>query len=581
MLSNPRRKAPAVYVQPTERETVNELRIAKNFTLPVKLVTETVGIVAQRGAGKTYLTAVMIEELTRLGLGVCVIDPMGVYWGLLSSADGESEGIPIVVLGGDHAHVELSPQSGREVAKWVAIERRACVIDISHFRKGEQRHFVMEFAEELYQQKAKHREALHLVLDEADLWAPQRPQPGEQRMLGAVEDLVRRGRSRGIGLSLVTQRPAVIAKDVLTQVSALIALRITGPQDRKAVEDWIKYHGDEEKREQVLESLGTLPIGTAWFWSPGWLGILKKIQVRKRLTFDSSATPEPGQVALTPKALAPVDFAELRERFAAPAVKEEPPEPEPAEAPLPKAQSLKPKAQSPKPKAQSPELNARALASAIAERLGGAIAALQLAKDGILTDLAPFMSGPAEVVTPPGDRAPRALASGPGPRGVPVNPARVTLGGDEKLSKGERKVLTVLSQHGSCSKSKVAILCEYAVTSGTFSNLLSTLRVKGFLVGSGGGPYEVTVAGRSQVSVEPLPPEGTARRAWWMAQLPKMERVILTALVGQNASMSFAALAKACGYNQSGSLSNAVSRLRVLGLATGSNRGIEASREVA
>ncbi len=40
------------------------------------------------------------------------------------------------------------------------------------------------FAEALYEANT---EPLHLVLDEADLWAPQRAQPGGQALLGRIE----------------------------------------------------------------------------------------------------------------------------------------------------------------------------------------------------------------------------------------------------------------------------------------------------------------------------------------------------------------------------------------------------------
>jgi DNA helicase HerA-like ATPase len=60
-----------------------------------------------------------------------------------------------------------------------------------------------------------------LVIDEADAIAPQKPQKGEERMLGAAEDIVRRGGQRGIGCVLVTQRSAVLNKNVLTQAQIL------------------------------------------------------------------------------------------------------------------------------------------------------------------------------------------------------------------------------------------------------------------------------------------------------------------------------------------------------------------------
>lgn len=614
MLANPNRKPPkpahAVTAPSDGDDAEAPVRISKQLSLPIQVVTETIGVVAQRGAGKTYATNVLAEELIGLSLPVCIVDPMGVYWGLLASADGESEGLPVVILGGDHGHVQIGPKSGKKVAEWLVTDRRPCVIDISHFRKGEQRTFVTDFAEELYILKARRKEALHLILDEADLWAPQRPQPDQMRMLGAIEDLVRRGRARGIGLTLVTQRPAVISKDVLTQVSVLMALRITGPQDRKAVDDWIKYHGDEEQRERVLESIAQLPIGTAWFWSPGWLGILKKIQIRKRRTFDSSATPKPGEVRREPRTLAAVDFAALAELLA-PAAPESEPEPEAKPANGPKGKRGKKTSDtlpSPPsvPKIGSPD--ARALGSAIAERLGAALvlldslaqqveaarAAVLTAKDGVLADLEPFTGGAARVVTPPGDRVvvetvrrvERNLGAVPEVKSefvsrgtVRVKPSEMK--GDGKLSKGDRKVLAVLLTHGPCMKAKLAILAGYAVSSGTYATLISSLRVRGYMEGLGKGPFSVTSMGREAgVEVSPLPQPGPERKAWWVSWLPRMESRFVKEL--GRSGMTYSELVKRAGYPsaKSGSVATAISRLRVLGVAEGSRDAFRLTKDV-
>lgn len=72
---------------------MTDLRIAKGFALPADAVTETFAILAKRGAGKTYTTLVMAEEMVRAGLPVCIVDPVGVAWGLRSSADGQIEGL--------------------------------------------------------------------------------------------------------------------------------------------------------------------------------------------------------------------------------------------------------------------------------------------------------------------------------------------------------------------------------------------------------------------------------------------------------------------------------------------------------
>lgn len=158
------------------------LTIAENLKLPLDAVTQTFAILAKRGAGKTYTAAVLTEELLKAGLHVVVVDPIGVWWGLRSSADGKHEGLPITVLGGEHGDVPLEIEAGELIADFVVQERASCVLDLSRFRKGEQIRFMTSFAEKLYH---ANRLPLHLVLDEADAFAPQRPQKGQERLLGA------------------------------------------------------------------------------------------------------------------------------------------------------------------------------------------------------------------------------------------------------------------------------------------------------------------------------------------------------------------------------------------------------------
>jgi hypothetical protein len=139
---------------------------------------------------------------------------------------------------------------------------------------------------------------------------------GQERLLGAIEDLVRRGPARGIGVTLVSQRAAVLNKDVLTQAEVLIALRTIAPQDREAIDAWIRVHGTLEQREELMASLPSLPIGTAWVWSPGWLDVFQRVRIRRKETFDSSATPQVGVVRREPKTLAAMDLERLRTRLA-------------------------------------------------------------------------------------------------------------------------------------------------------------------------------------------------------------------------------------------------------------------------
>ena len=60
------------------------------------------------------------------------------WWGLRASADGKHPGLPIVILGGDHGDVPLELAAGQVIADLVIDEGISAVLDLAHFRKGEQ-----------------------------------------------------------------------------------------------------------------------------------------------------------------------------------------------------------------------------------------------------------------------------------------------------------------------------------------------------------------------------------------------------------------------------------------------------------
>jgi hypothetical protein len=291
-----------------------ELRIAADLTLPDSAATQTFAVIAQRGVGKTYTAKVVAEEMLKVGSHVAVIDPLDVWWGLRSSDDGEHAGLPIVVFGGAHGDLPLHAENAATIADMVVEQHLSAVLSIGHLRKKEQRQFVGTFCERLYHRKGEPalRYPTHVFIDEADIFIPQKLAAGAETSREAVDDMVRRGRVRGLGVTLITQRMAVVDKDVLTQASVLVVLRVVASQDRAAVEDWIKANAELEDRQAFVESLSGLPVGTAWIWSPGWLDLFKKVKIRRLETFDSSATPKVGETPLQPTALADVDLERLR-----------------------------------------------------------------------------------------------------------------------------------------------------------------------------------------------------------------------------------------------------------------------------
>lgn len=494
------------------------IRIAKGLELPSDVVTQAIAILARRGAGKTYTGSVLVEEVVKAKLPVVVLDPTGAWWGLRTSADGEKPGLPVVIFGGEHGDVPLAAHAGKVIADVVIEHPGAYVIDLSGFdSKAAEQRFAGDFLERLYRGKATRREALLLVVDEADLLAPQRPGPEQTRTLGALEAIVRRGRIRGLGVVLISQRAAVLNKNVLTQVEVLVAMQTTGPQDRAAIDDWIAGNGTREERDTVLGSLASLERGEAWLWSPSWLRRLERIQIRKRETFDSSKTPEAGAAAVTPRAFAQVDLEKLGERIresAEQAKANDPTELRKQIVALRRELEQRPTKQvveTVEVRVEVPVLNGQV--EALTERaqrlqdLGGSIVAVG---SDILAAIGRVQQ------TPSREREERA------PRGVPAAPARgrgdtavATLapaarrrdpapaieGEARQLKAGARRMLSALAQlHPTpLTRSQIATLSDISPAGGTFSDYLSAIRSNG-LIDEANGTIALTDVGQALVA---------------------------------------------------------------------------------
>src|SRR4249920_1587243 len=107
------------------------LNLAPDLRLPLDAVSRTFGILAVRGAGKSNTAAVMAEEKSAAHLPFCVIDPVGSWFGLRSSADGKAPGLPIPIFGGKHGDVPLERGAGELIADLIVEKRLTCVLDLS------------------------------------------------------------------------------------------------------------------------------------------------------------------------------------------------------------------------------------------------------------------------------------------------------------------------------------------------------------------------------------------------------------------------------------------------------------------
>lgn len=554
------------------------------FTLPIEAVTQTFCILAKRGVGKTATAVVMAEEMIKAGMQVVIIDPLDCWYGLRSSADGKHEGVPIVVIGGERGDLPLNGSDGRIIADFIVDHQASVVLSLRHLSNQEGRNFVGAFLDALYDRKgeSKNRTPLHLIIDEADAYCPQRLFPGTEKCFGAVDRIVRRGRSSGMGVTLISQRSAAINKDCLTQAEVMVALRTISPQDRKAIEAWIEAHDANDQHKEFMSSLASLPIGTAWFWSPGWLEIFKKVQVRRRHTFDSSATPKIGEKVITPVKVAAVDIEGLRAKLQATIEQKKADDPKELKKRIIQLEiELKKKIVAPKPiplTMDAPEMKkayAMGYDTALTD-MKGALRDIEKKNDGTV---------PSHVILPRSPAQKAVIDQREGWASIPprkISEPRQKIGpfSEERLRLpiGERAVLTACIQlPNGLRREQLTVLTGYKRSSR--DAYIARLGGKG-LIEARGDKIFPTDAGREALpDADPLP-TGKALQDYHMDRLPIGEKAILQELIqAYPEAVHRDTLSEKTGYLRS-SRDAYISRLAAKELVSMLNGGVMASENL-
>lgn len=518
---------------------MSDLHVSAHLDIPRSFAGRSAFVAGTKGSGKTYTVGVIAEELLAAGLHVLLLDPTGVMWGLRSGADGGPGGYPVIILGGPHGDVPLQPTAGVAVADFIIKSGQSCILDMSGFDSdAAQDRFVEALLSRLYRSKADARENLHIVMDEADMFIPQNPMRGQEHLIHASKTIVTKGRSRGLGMTMVTQRPQAISKAVIEEADVIFCHRMQGLRAVKAMQAWTDLYADKAQASAFFDSLPKLADGECWVWSPKFLDKFERVKIRKKRTFDSSRTPEPGERTRKPKAAAAVDLAKLTAEIqsAADDAKANDPKTLKAEiARLKRELEAKPAA---KPEIREVPVWTKeetTLMKLMEEHIKKLRDELPLI-DRIMRNLPPQNS----IGVPARNNGRTFVAKAVREFGEKFEAAgRVGMAADKAgdvsvsftsgtIPKGEKAILIACSQHAGCDRSQLTVLTGYKRSSR--DAYIVRLKEKGLVTTNGDMVYS-TPAGNVALGddFEKLP-TGLALREYWMQRLPEGERKILAAI---------------------------------------------------
>lgn len=195
----------------------------ENFKInPQKLITGRTCVVGITGSGKSYAVAVICEELCKQGFGFCIVDTEGEYFSLKKKYE-------ILWIGNDErCDLNINEINLKEILR-TAVEKSVPVIfDTSDLMNEKQE--VSKLCKYLYEIESKIKTPYLLIIEEVDKFSPQR---GDK--IKDVEVVARRGRKRGLGLMIATQRTSFVDKNLLSQCNNQVIGKLSIKNDIDSV----------------------------------------------------------------------------------------------------------------------------------------------------------------------------------------------------------------------------------------------------------------------------------------------------------------------------------------------------------
>ncbi|MEM0073823.1 MAG: ATP-binding protein [Thermoplasmatales archaeon] len=160
----------------------------------------------------------------------------------------------------------------------LVVRGKVSVIEMKGLPPDVQELVVQRLLYSLFESRKKEKiPPLLVVVEEAHNFAPQQGKAFSSKIMRTVAS---EGRKFGFGMLVVSQRPAKVDKNVLSQCGTQLILKITNPNDLKAIGSSV-----EGLTAASLDEIQRLPVGTALVASPE-LPTPIFVEVRPRETDD-------------------------------------------------------------------------------------------------------------------------------------------------------------------------------------------------------------------------------------------------------------------------------------------------------
>ena len=232
-------------------------------------------VTGKSGSGKSNTANVIAEELLKQNFPLMIIDTDGEYYGL-------KEKFELLHVGADEAcDLQINVHHAPKLAQLALEENVPIILDVSGYLDGEEANeIIAETVKRLFMKEKSLKKPFLLLVEEIHEYLPEKGGTDECGQI--LIRVAKRGRKHGLGLCGMSQRPANVKKDYITQCDWLVWHRLTWDNDTKVVARLLS----DEKAEEIQD----LDAGEA-FLMTDWDNLVQKVKFRRKETFDAGATP--------------------------------------------------------------------------------------------------------------------------------------------------------------------------------------------------------------------------------------------------------------------------------------------------
>jgi TolA-binding protein len=245
-------------------------------SLPVvELLTGRGFVTGKSGSGKSNTASVLVESLLDNNFPVLVVDTDGEYYGL-------KEEFELLHVGADdECDIRVGPEHAEKIASLALEGNVPIILDVSgYLDEDEAKQLLLSVARTLFAKQKKLKKPFLMLVEEVHEYIPEGGGLDETGKM--LIKIGKRGRKHGLGIVGISQRPADVKKDYITQCDWLVWHRLTWNNDTNVVSRII-----DAEHASAVEALSD---GEA-FLMTDWSESVRRVQFHRKRTFDAGATP--------------------------------------------------------------------------------------------------------------------------------------------------------------------------------------------------------------------------------------------------------------------------------------------------